>query len=81
VSVVAQLLPQASDVHLKPKGAITFDEEKGLANVNDILCKGCGVCVAACPSGAIKGRHFTDKQIFAEIEGLLADVKLPLVAV
>jgi heterodisulfide reductase subunit A len=66
---------------LCPYNAITFDEEKKLANVNDILCKGCGVCVAACPSAAIKGRHFTDKQIFAEIEGLLADVKPPLVAV
>jgi len=27
--------------------------------------------VAACPSGAIKGRHFTDQQIFAQIEGVL----------
>jgi heterodisulfide reductase subunit A len=68
-------------VHLCPYNAITFDEEKKLANISDILCKGCGVCVAACPAGAITGRHFTDKQIFAEIEGLLADVKPPLVAV
>jgi heterodisulfide reductase subunit A len=66
---------------LCPYNAISFDEEKKVANVNDILCKGCGVCVAACPSAAIKGRHFTDKQIFAEIEGLLADIKPPLVAV
>ena len=66
---------------LCPYNAITFDEEKGVANISDILCKGCGVCVAACPSAAIKGRHFTDKQIFAEIEGLLADIKPPLVAV
>jgi len=68
-------------LNLCPYGAISFDEEKKVAEINDILCKGCGVCVAACPSGAIKGRHFTDKQIFAEIEGLLADIKLPLVAV
>ena len=68
-------------LNLCPYGAITFDEEKDVARINDVLCKGCGVCVAACPSGAIKGHHFTDKQIFAEIEGLLADVKLPLVAV
>jgi heterodisulfide reductase subunit A len=68
-------------VHLCPYNAITFDEERKLAIINDILCKGCGVCVAACPAGAITGRHFTDKQIFAEIEGLLADVKPPLVAV
>jgi len=66
---------------LCPYNAITFDEEKKVTEINDILCKGCGVCVAACPSGAITGRHFTDKQIFAEIEGLLADIKPPLVAV
>ena len=35
------------------------------------LCKACGACVAACPSGAIKARHFTDEQIFAQIEGVL----------
>jgi heterodisulfide reductase subunit A len=66
---------------LCPYNAITFDEEKTVAEISDILCKGCGVCVAACPSGAITGRHFTDQQIVAEIEGLLADVKPPLVAV
>ena len=36
------------------------------------LCKACGRCVAACPSSAIKARHFTDEQIFAQIEGVLA---------
>jgi len=66
---------------LCPYNAITFDEEKTVAEISDILCKGCGVCVAACPAAAITGRHFTDKQIVAEIEGLLADVKPPLVAV
>jgi len=66
---------------LCPYNAITFDEEKTVAEISDILCKGCGVCVAACPSGAITGRHFTDQQIVAEIEGLLADIKPPLVAV
>ena len=39
--------------------------------INEALCKGCGTCVAACPSGAIIGKHFTAEQIMAEIEGVL----------
>ena len=68
-------------VGLCPYNAITFSEEEKVASVSDVLCKGCGVCVAACPAGAITARHFTDTQIFAEIEGLLADAKPPLVAI
>jgi heterodisulfide reductase subunit A len=67
-------------ISLCPYNAISFSEDKGVAEINDVLCKGCGVCVAACPAGAITGRHFTDGQILAEIEGLLADTKPPLVA-
>jgi heterodisulfide reductase subunit A-like polyferredoxin len=26
--------------------------------------------VATCPAGAITGQHFTDEQIYAQIEGL-----------
>jgi heterodisulfide reductase subunit A len=66
---------------LCPYNAISFIEDKKVAEINDILCKGCGVCVAACPAGAITGRHFTDEQILAEVDGLLADAKLPVVAI
>ncbi|MBD3162485.1 MAG: 4Fe-4S dicluster domain-containing protein [Candidatus Eisenbacteria bacterium] len=52
--------------------AITFDEEKEVSVVNEALCKACGTCVAGCPSGSIKGLHFTDPQIYAEIEGILS---------
>ena len=55
--------------------AIEFDEESGHSHVISALCKACGVCVAACPSSAIKGRHFTDEQLLAQIDGLFNNVK------
>jgi heterodisulfide reductase subunit A len=58
--------------NLCPYGAISFIEEKKISYINDMLCKGCGTCVAACPSSVITGKGFTDTQIMAEIEGLLA---------
>jgi heterodisulfide reductase subunit A len=51
-------------------GAIQFDKEKGISVVNEALCKGCGTCVASCPSSAAVAKHFSDAQIFAEIEGI-----------
>jgi len=54
-----------------PYKAITFSEENKKSAVNEVLCKGCGTCVATCPSSAITALHFTDEQIFAEIEGVM----------
>jgi heterodisulfide reductase subunit A len=60
-------------ISLCPYSAISFISHNGtgVARVNEALCKGCGTCVAACPAAAIEARHFTDRQIYAEIEGLL----------
>jgi heterodisulfide reductase subunit A len=38
------------------------------AKVIPVLCKGCGLCSTKCPTGAITAKHFTDEQIFAEID-------------
>ena len=38
------------------------------ARVIPVLCKGCGHCSTKCPTGAISSKHYTDKQIFAEID-------------
>jgi heterodisulfide reductase subunit A len=54
-----------------PYKAIAFDEVRAIAEVNPIRCVGCGTCVAACPASVIKGKHFSNEQIFAEIEGIL----------
>jgi len=58
-------------IGLCPYASIDFDARHHLSVVNGAVCKGCGSCAAHCPSGAAKVRHFTDQQIFNEIEGLL----------
>jgi heterodisulfide reductase subunit A len=56
---------------LCPYSAIGFDEAAKVSRVNAALCKACGTCVAGCPSGAIRALHFSDGQVYAEIEGIL----------
>ncbi len=59
-------------VSVCPYTAISYDEEKKSSVVNEVLCKGCGTCGSACPSGAITSKHFTDRQILSEIEGIMS---------
>jgi heterodisulfide reductase subunit A len=59
---------------LCPFNAIEFVADREVSRVTHELCKGCGTCVAACPAQAIRGAHFSNDQILAEIEGLLRDV-------
>jgi heterodisulfide reductase subunit A len=56
-----------------PYKAINFNPEKGISEVNEAICRGCGTCASNCPSNAMKAKHFTDKQMYAEIGGLLND--------
>jgi len=65
---------------LCPYSAIEFDERRGVSVVNEAVCKGCGSCAAYCPSGAAKVKHFSDKQLFAEIDGLLDGIRFGDVA-
>jgi heterodisulfide reductase subunit A len=58
---------------LCPFNAIEFLADKEVSYINQALCKGCGTCVAACPAQAISGAHYSNEQVFAEIEGLLFD--------
>jgi heterodisulfide reductase subunit A len=39
--------------------------------VEEVLCRGCGICAAACPGGAISIRHYSRDAVNAEIAGLL----------
>jgi heterodisulfide reductase subunit A len=62
-------------VSVCPYKAISFNEDKNVSLVNEILCKGCGTCSSTCPTGAIGSKHYTDKQILSQIEGLLSNMK------
>lgn len=57
-------------IGLCPYSAIDFDSRRGVSVVNEALCKGCGSCAACCPSSAAQIKHFTEKQIFAEMDGI-----------
>jgi heterodisulfide reductase subunit A len=46
--------------------------EKGTAKVNSYLCKGCGTCAAACPNKAVTLIHYDDRELVAEIIGMLS---------
>ncbi|MBN2362068.1 MAG: CoB--CoM heterodisulfide reductase iron-sulfur subunit A family protein [Deltaproteobacteria bacterium] len=54
-----------------PYSAIEYNPATRRSTVVSVLCKACGTCAATCPAGAIKARHFSDRQIFAQIAGLL----------
>jgi heterodisulfide reductase subunit A len=51
-------------------GAIEFVEtpQGKKARVNPILCKGDGLCNAKCPTGAIALKHYTDQEVFRQID-------------
>jgi heterodisulfide reductase subunit A len=60
-----------SCIDLCPYSAIEFDDFKSISVINESICKGCGSCAGHCPSNAAQINHFTEKQVFAEIDGLL----------
>jgi heterodisulfide reductase subunit A len=41
--------------------------ENNRATLEEALCKGCGTCASLCPEHAIAMKHFTDKQVKAQI--------------
>jgi heterodisulfide reductase subunit A2 len=57
-------------ISICPYSAPSFIEKgpfEGKAQINPVLCKGCGLCVASCRSGAIHLKGFDNDQIFAQI--------------
>jgi heterodisulfide reductase subunit A len=57
-----------------PYHAITVDtRNKKPAVVTVAACAGCGNCAAECPHDAIEMHHFTDRQLEAQIDAILAE--------
>jgi heterodisulfide reductase subunit A len=65
-------------LYVCPYDAISRDDAKKVAVVNQALCTGCGTCVAACPCNAITQFGFSDTQVKSEILALLG--RLPAAA-
>ena len=59
-------------------GAIDFYETPAgrKATVNPVLCKGCGLCNAKCPTMAIQLKHFTDEEIFSQIDAVVPEEEI-----
>jgi len=51
-----------------PYNAITVDKELKKTEVIEAACAGCGTCGAECPFDAITMQHFTDGQIYSQID-------------
>ena len=58
-------------INVCPYNAITYNEEKRIAEVNQALCKGCGACAAACPSEAPILLGFSNQQLYAQIKSAI----------
>jgi heterodisulfide reductase subunit A len=48
--------------------AIKVNLERGVAEVTDVLCQGCGTCSNVCPSSVPYLRQFEPRQLMAMVE-------------
>jgi heterodisulfide reductase subunit A len=55
-------------VKVCPYNAINVNKETKKSEVVEAACAGCGTCGAECPFEAIEMRHFTDEEIYAQID-------------
>ena len=44
---------------------------KKLAFVNEEMCRGCGICIASCSSGAMEQKGFQNKQLNSMINAFM----------
>ena len=58
-------------ISICPYTAISFDYNKNVSVINEVLCQGCGTCVALCRPKAINIHGCTHGQLMAELNALL----------
>jgi len=56
-----------------PFGVPQFNTEEKVIEINEALCRGCGVCTAVCPRQTINLSFYEDDQIMCKIDALLAE--------
>jgi len=72
-AITSQLTPESCTgcqmcVKVCPFNAITSVPELKKVELIEAACSGCGTCSAECPFNAITMHHFTDAQLFAQID-------------
>jgi heterodisulfide reductase subunit A-like polyferredoxin len=48
----------------------------GAARIEAVQCRGCGICAALCPAGAIDMLHSTNEQMMANFDALFEDANI-----
>ncbi len=56
-----------------PFGVPQFNEAAKVIEINEALCRGCGVCTAVCPRQTIRLSFYEDDQIVCKIDALLEE--------
>jgi len=54
-----------------PFTSIEVDPKEKVALVNEALCKGCGLCVSSCRSGALDVMGFSEEQTLSQVQAFL----------
>ncbi len=53
--------------------AIRVNSESNVAEVNDLNCKGCGICISSCPARAIELRYYREGQLTSKVYAILKE--------